>query len=92
MDFEWNDDKAAANLIKHGIDFTDALDVFADGRVLILVDRVRYDELRFRAIGCVDDSMLSVAYTMRAETCGIISARRASRNERGRYRALPTKH
>jgi uncharacterized DUF497 family protein len=88
MDFEWDRLKAATNLVKHGIDFTDALDVFEDMELLIIVDRQRYSELRYRAIGRVDDQVLSVAYLMKAEVCRIISARRASRNERKHYRTL----
>jgi uncharacterized DUF497 family protein len=88
MDFEWDRLKAATNLAKHGTDFSDALDVFDDMELLIIVDRQRYSELRYRAIGRVDDQIFSVAYVMRAEVCRIISARRASRNERKHYRAL----
>jgi uncharacterized protein len=88
MDFEWDRVKAATNLAKHGADFSDALNVFDDMELLIIIDRQRYSELRYRAIGRVDDQILSVAYVMRAEVCRIISARRASRNERKHYRAL----
>ena len=88
MDFEWDRVKAATNLAKHGTDFSDVLDVFDDTELLIIVDRQRYSELRYRAIGKVGDQILSVAYMMRAEVCRIISARRASRNERKHYRAL----
>jgi uncharacterized DUF497 family protein len=28
MDYEWDDDKAAANIVKHGIDFLDAIGAF----------------------------------------------------------------
>jgi uncharacterized protein len=88
MDFEWDRSKAATNLAKHGTDFSDVLEVFDDMELLIIVDRQRYSELRYRAIGKVDDQVLSVAYMMRAEVCRIISARRVSRNERKHYRAL----
>jgi hypothetical protein len=30
MEFEWNLDKAAANLKKHGVSFTEAATVFGD--------------------------------------------------------------
>lgn len=88
MDFEWDRLKAVTSLKKHGIDFADALDVFEDMELLIIVDRERYNELRYRAIGRVDDQVLSIAYMMKAEVCRIVSARRASRNERKHYRAL----
>jgi uncharacterized DUF497 family protein len=90
MDFEWDRAKADGNLTKHGIDFVEALDIFTDTELLIVVDRHRYNELRYRAVGKVKDQVLSVAYVMRVETCRIISARKASRNERKQYRALST--
>jgi uncharacterized protein len=45
MDFEWDRAKADGNLTKHGIDFVEALDVFNDTELLIVVDRHRYNEL-----------------------------------------------
>ena len=87
MEYEWDNGKANANLGKHGVDFVAAVDVFADPNLLVIVDR-RYGEDRYRAIGLVNDVVLSVAYTMRGELCRIISARRASRRERREYDTL----
>jgi len=87
MEYEWDDAKAASNLVKHGVDFVDAVDALEDPRLLVIVDR-HYDEDRFRAIGKVMGVTLSVAYTMRGDICRIISARRASRHERQQYHAL----
>jgi uncharacterized protein len=87
MEFEWDATKADSNLVKHGMDFPAATEVFADPRVLVLVDR-QHAELRYRAIGLVAGVVLSVAYTMRGEVCRIISARRASRRERQQYHSL----
>ncbi len=36
MDYEWDKNKAASNQRKHGIDFADAVSVFADVRQLRL--------------------------------------------------------
>ena len=36
MEFEWDDDKTAANERKHGVTFAEALTVFADTRTLRL--------------------------------------------------------
>ena len=87
MEYEWDASKADTNLVKHGIDFPAATEVFADPRLLILVDE-RYAEPRYRAVGMVADVVLSVAYAVRGEVCRIISARRASRRERQQYRSL----
>lgn len=87
MEFEWDGNKAVANVEKHAIDFVDAVDVFDDVRLVVEVDR-RHGEHRCRAIGMVEGVVLSVAYTMRGDVCRIISARRASRRERRAYRSL----
>ena len=36
--FEWNEEKAQGNLIKHGISFTEAATVFDDPQCLIMND------------------------------------------------------
>ena len=61
-----------------------------DLKLFIVVDRQHYCELRYWAIGRADDQILSVAYLMQAEVYRIISARKASRNERKHYRAVST--
>jgi uncharacterized protein len=86
MDFEWDTAKADANLAKHGVDFGGARQVFDDPDVLITADPRVYGETRFRATGTVRSTAITVIYTMRGgNTCRIISARRASRRERGDY-------
>jgi len=83
VDFEWDPNKAASNLAKHGVDFADAIGIFDDPGLLLLVDPRRYGEHRYKAIGAVGGRVLFVAYTMRGDDlCRIISARRASRRER----------
>ena len=36
--FEWDDQKAASNLLKHGVSFDKAVSVFGDGRALTFSD------------------------------------------------------
>ncbi len=65
MDFEWDGAKEQANLKRHGVDFRTAARVFLDP-YMIDFDHLSADgELRFNAIGMVDDRMLFVTYTMR---------------------------
>jgi uncharacterized DUF497 family protein len=87
MDFEWDNNKAASNLAKHGVDFIAAVEVFEDPALLVVTDN-RRDEPRYRAVGVVKGFVLSVAYVMRDDVCRIISARRASRHERQHYHTL----
>jgi hypothetical protein len=85
MVYQWNRDKAAANLRKHGIDFADAVSIFSDNLAITIPDE-RFGEERFVTIG-VDalGRVLVVVYTMRDEEIRLISARRATRQERRQY-------
>lgn len=86
LNFEWDDEKADSNLIKHGVPFDEALAVFLDVNRLDRYDgREDYGEDRFITIGLVEDHELAVAYTMRGDTIRIISARKAERHEQRDY-------
>jgi uncharacterized protein len=84
--FEWDDDKAAENLAKHNIDFSDARRVFGDPGVLDDPDdTMDYGEDRYRAVGIVNGRLIAVFYTYRGPRIRIISARRATRTEQRNY-------
>jgi hypothetical protein len=84
--FEWDDDKAAANLAKHKIGFEEARLVFDDRGFLDEPDETMdYGEERFRATGMVNGRLISVSYTPRGDRSRIISARRATKKEQQRY-------
>lgn len=82
-DFEWDDVKFAANIAKHGIDFTDAIGIFSG--FIRETQSVNSDEVRFKATGYCEGILLTVIYTWRGRRRRIISARRAKRNERKEY-------
>lgn len=50
MNYEWDVNKAQSNQQKHGIDFADAVSVFADDAALTILDEDG-DEQRFITIG-----------------------------------------
>ena len=85
MDFEWDDVKARQNLRKHNVAFDDAVKVFLDPAILDLKDEDVYDEDRLIAIGFAEDQLLFVIYTMRGDTCRMISVRRAEPHEKRWY-------
>jgi uncharacterized DUF497 family protein len=86
LSFDWDDEKAAANLTKHGVPFDEALAVFLDINRLDRYDgREDYGEDRFLTIGLVESFELVVAYTLRGDTIRIISARKAERHEQRDY-------
>jgi len=87
MDFEWDEDKAAGNLKKHKVSFTEAATVFGDPLSITFPDPDHsVDEDRFITIGTSDrDRVLVVSHTDRDDRIRIISARKATRRERKVY-------
>ena len=87
MEFEWDLEKAAANVKKHGVDFSEAMTVFADPLELTIADPDHSEgEQRFLSIGLsMAGRFLVVAYTERAGRTRIINAREASSQERQQY-------
>jgi len=95
--FQWDDAKAEQNLRKHRVDFETASLVFFDPLARIKHDRVVDGEVRWQAVGRVNDqTVLVVVHTASAsvddtqtevgtEIIRIISARKADRKERQDY-------
>lgn len=88
MDFEWDADKEALNLRKHGVRFSVAARVLLDPyRIEAYDGREDYGEDRWATIGYADPALLYVVYTVRHdETIRLISARKANEQERKQYR------
>lgn len=88
MEFEWDADKAAQNLRKHGVQFSVAARALFDPhRIEVYDGREDYSEDRWATIGYVDPAVLYVVYTIRnEETIRLISARKANEQERKKYR------
>lgn len=86
-DFEWSLVKARSNLRKHKISFDAASEVFEDpDHDITDVTEPDYSEERFRAIGMLKDGRLvTVIYTHRGRKRRIISAWKATKNERRDY-------
>jgi uncharacterized DUF497 family protein len=51
--FEWDEVKAKSNLAKHGIDFDEAIQVFGDEHLLLVLERYVDGEARWQAIGMI---------------------------------------
>ncbi len=73
MNFEWDGDKNAANIEKHGIDFSDAVGIFEGPTLERIDDRKAYGETRIAAVGIVENRELFVVYTTRGQTRRVIS-------------------
>jgi hypothetical protein len=87
MEFEWDADKAAANLTKHGVSFEEGLTVLSDPLARIFDDADHsIEEAREIIIGhSIQQRLLLVCFTARGTSIRIFSARRASRRERQDY-------
>ena len=82
MRFEWDEQKREANLKKHGIDFTRAIQIFKGDTIQILDDRMDYGEERYISIGSAKGQVLMVVCTWRKDAIRIISERKAARDEK----------
>ncbi len=93
MEFEWDKDKAALNKKKHGVTFEEAATVFGDPLAAIFDDPVHsQEEDREILIGHSSrNRLLVVCFTERAEAVRLISARRATKQERKDYEENPSR-
>ncbi|MFB8788104.1 MAG: BrnT family toxin [Potamolinea sp.] len=87
MEFEWNQNKAELNLEKHYVSFQEAATVFNDPLSFTFPDPEHsIGESRYVIIGISRfGQLLVVAHTERGEKVRIISARKATRQERRFY-------
>ncbi len=86
MDYQWDPQKALANLHKHGVSFADAVTVFSDEQALTIEDDFSEEE-RFVTLGMdALGRILVIVFTYREEEIRIISARKATALERKAYK------
>jgi hypothetical protein len=85
--FEWSPEKADANLVKHKVSFDEARTVFGDPLAVTIDDPGSYTaENRLLTKGMSKRwRLLVVAHTYDNGIIRIISARRATKNERRQY-------
>ena len=78
--------KAAANLKKHGVSFSDAEGVLEDPLAITVEDPGAEGEQRFVTLGLGSaGELLVVVWTERDGECRVISARRPTGKERKQY-------
>jgi len=87
VEFEWDENKAATNLAKHGISFEEAASVFDDSLYVDFYDPDHSDdEHRYVIFGLSEKRrLLVVSYTERGDAIRLISARVATRMEQETY-------
>jgi hypothetical protein len=86
LEFEWDASKARRNYIKHGVRFDQALPVFRDSMAKLFDDPDHSDtEERMILVGHSGKRLLVVSFTERQGRIRLISARRATPQERDDY-------
>lgn len=85
--YEWDEQKRLFNIDKHGMDFTDAVQVF-DGRPQFTYRSSRYDEERFATVAELEGEIWVVVWTLRKNKKRIISTYRADNAEIKKYRNI----
>jgi len=90
IEFEWDDVKASKNFTKHGVTFEEASSVFYDEFAVQFYDNEnsQLEEDRFLILGISNKSkMLMVCHCEKqsGNVLRIISARKATKNERKYY-------
>jgi uncharacterized protein len=81
---EWDPHKAAANLQKHGVRFSEAATVLLD-ELGITVEDGRFGEQRFVTLGASTEGRSRGGLHVRGDRVRLISARKATPKERRAY-------
>ncbi len=87
MQYEWDSNKASANLSKHGVSFEEAKTVFNDPLYVDFYDPDHsYSEHRYILVGeSAQGRLLFIAYMEHDKIIRLISAREATSSERKAY-------
>jgi len=87
MTFEWDEQKAEANVAKHGVSFEEAKTIFDDPLYVDFYDPDHsQDEHRYIMIGLSNQGRLLIAsYAGRDDSIRLINARQVTRGEREAY-------
>lgn len=80
MKFEYDPDKSAANLVKHGIDFEEAQVLWLDQN-LLEIEAKTTEEKRFVVIGQINEKYWTGIIHYRRDQVRIISVRRSRKKE-----------
>jgi uncharacterized DUF497 family protein len=80
MEFQYNPAKSMANMVKHGMNFRDAQQLWEDSGLQVI--KARTDgEPRWIAIGRIENKHWSAVFTPRGKAIRIISVRRSRPKE-----------
>ena len=86
MEISFDPAKREATLRERGLDFADAVRVFAGSIHTFQDERFDYPEPRFISFGLLDDRMVTIVWTETPDGRRIISMRKANDREQARYK------
>ena len=87
MEISYDAEKREWTLRERGLDFEDAVHVFAGTTLTIEDDRRDYGETRFQTMGLLNERVVMLVWTPRGKARHIISMRKANDREKKKYRA-----
>ena len=85
MKIEFDPVKSEKNARERGLAFDLVADFDFDSAQIVKDERRDYGEVRYRAVGRLNDAVAVVVFTLRHEAVRVISLRPANRKERLRY-------
>ena len=85
MEIEYNPVKRDATLANRGLDFADAVAIFAGRHISRVDDRFDYGETRVITVGFIGQRMVVTVWTERGDRRRIISLRKANDDEQATF-------
>ncbi|HKR25683.1 MAG TPA: BrnT family toxin [Allosphingosinicella sp.] len=85
MELSYDAEKRARTLERRGLDFEDAVQIFAGITVTVSDDRRDYGEDRWQTFGLLKDRLVTLVWTLRGSARHIISMRKCNDRERKKY-------
>ena len=83
--YQWDEKKSLSNLEKHGIDFSEATNLWFDENAIHAEVKGLSDDQRYVIVAKYNGKHWTGVYTFRGEEIRIISVRRSRKNEVGAY-------
>ena len=85
MEISYDPEKRARTLAERGLDFDDAVRMFADKTIDYVDDRKDYGEVRWTSVGLLRSRMVVLVWTARGYVRHVISMRKANEREQEKH-------
>ena len=85
MEITYDPAKRTKTLAERGLDFEDAVHVFAGATITLEDDRRDYGETRYQTYGWLNERLVALVWTPRGEARHIISMRKANEREQEKF-------